>query len=135
MIKDIERPKVEGIAIAAVPEKNEESGTDEWYIYLMNKKEVTINNVLISSRGYGKSDDKAVKTSELRHYVEELPANSYVKVEPIMEELFALNNQYWVSFYIDGKIFDKKYIFLPETIREANLTEIAMMGKKGVMLS
>lgn len=135
MIKDIERPKVEDIAIAAVPEKNEESGADEWYIYLMNKKPVAINNVLISSRGYGKSDDREVKTSELRHYVEELPAHSYVKVEPIMEELFALNNQYWVSFYIDGKIFDKKYIFLPETIREANLTEIAMMGKKGVMLS
>lgn len=135
MIKDIERPKVEDIAIAAVPEKNEESGADEWYIYLMNKKTVGINNVLISSRGYGKSDDREVKTSELRHYVEELPAHSYVKVEPIMEELFALNNQYWVSFYIDGKIFDKKYIFLPETIREANLTEIAMMGKKGVMLS
>lgn len=135
MIKDIERPKVEDIAIAAVPEKNEETGADEWYIYLMNKKTVGINNVLISSRGYGKSDDREVKTSELRHYVEELPAHSYVKVEPIMEELFALNNQYWVSFYIDGKIFDKKYIFLPETIREANLTEIAMMGKKGVMLS
>ncbi len=135
MIKDIERPKVEDIAIAAVPEKNEESGADEWYIYLMNKKAVAINNVLISSRGYGKSDEREVKTSELRHYVEELPAHSYVKVEPIMEELFALNNQYWVSFYIDGKIFDKKYIFLPETIREANLTEIAMMGKKGVMLS
>lgn len=135
MIKDIERPKVEDIAIAAVPQTNEETGADEWYIYVINMKPVALRNVLISSRGFGKVGREEVKTSELRHHVEELPAHSYVKVEPIMEELFALNNQYWVSFYLEGKLFDKKYIFLPETIQKANLTEIAMMGQKGVMLS
>lgn len=135
MIKDIDRPKVEDIAIAAVPETNEETGADEWNIYLMNMKPVEINNVLVASRGYGTIRGEEVKTSELRHYVEALPANSYVKIEPIMEDVFPLNNQYWVSFYIEKKIFDKKYVFLPETVQRSNLTEIALMGKKGVLLS
>lgn len=135
MIKDIDRPKVEDIAIAAVPEPNPETGVDEWYIYLMNMKPVNITDVLVASRGYGTVKGEEVKTSELRHYIEELPANSFVKIEPIMDELFPLNNQYWVSFYIKKKIFDKKYVFLPETVQRSNLTEIALMGKKGVLLS
>jgi hypothetical protein len=134
VIKDIDRPKVDDIAIAAVPDTNEETGADEWNIYLINMKEVTIDNVLISSRGYGKAKGEEVKTSELRHFVESLPAHSYVKIEPIMEELFSLNNQYWLSFYIGDKIFDKKYVFLPETIQKSNLTEIPLMGRKGVMI-
>lgn len=135
MIKDIDRPRVEHIAIAAVPSPNEETGVDEWYIYLMNMKNVAITNVLVSSRGYGRVRDEEVKTSELRHFVEELPAQSYVKIEPIMDELFALNNQYWVSFYVGEQIFDKKYIFLAESILKDNLTDIPLMGQKGVMIS
>lgn len=135
MIKDIDRPKVEDIAIAAVPSPNEETGVDEWYIYLVNMKDVAITNVLVSSRGYGRVKNEEVKTSELRHFVEELPAHSYVKIEPIMDELFALNNQYWVSFYLGQQIFDKKYIFLAETILKDNLTDIPLMGQKGVMIS
>jgi len=134
VIKDIEEPKVEDIALAAVPEKNPESGLDEWNIYLVNLKDIEITNVLIASRGYGIVKKEKVETSQLRHFVESIPPQSYVKVEPIMENLFALNNQYWVSFYIDRKIFDKKYVFLAETIQLENLTEIPLMGKKGVLL-
>lgn len=135
MIKDIEHPKVEDIAIAAVPDQNEITGEDEWYIYLINLKATSIKNVLIASRGYGTVQNEEIKTSELRHHVEELPAQSYVKIEPIMAELFKLNNQYWVSFYLDGVLYDKKYIFLPETILIANMTEIPLMGRKGILLS
>ena len=124
MIKDIDEPKVEDIALAAVPEKNTESGVDEWNIYLINLKDIEIVNVLIASRGYGVVKEEKVETSQLRHFVESIPPQSYVKVEPIMENLFALNNQYWVSFYIDREIFDKKYVFLAETIQIENTTEI-----------
>ena len=134
MKKDIQTPKVEDIAIAAVPEINKETKSKEWNIYLINLKEETIQNVLISSRGYGIVGEEQVKTSELRHFIEELPGQSYVKIEPIMDDLFAINNQYWVSFYIDNAIFDKKYVFLAETIQEKNLTSIPLMEEKGVLL-
>jgi len=134
MKKDIEDPKVEDIAIAAVPEINRESGDKEWYIYLLNLKEIPISNVIISSRGYGQVKEEKVETSQLRHFVEELPPKSYAKIEPIMENLFGISNQYWVSFYIDRQIYDKKYVFLPETIQENNLTKLPLMGIKGVLL-
>jgi hypothetical protein len=108
VIKDINQPKVEDIAIAAVPHPNDLTGADEWYIYLVNLKPDAIKNVLISSRGYGTVKNEEIKTSELRHHIEELPAKSFARVEPIMDELFKLNNQYWVSFYLNGMLYDKK---------------------------
>lgn len=134
MIKDIDPPKVEDIALAAVPEPNPETGVDEWYIYLLNLKDTEITNVIVASRGYGVVKKEKVETSQLRHHVEAIPPQSFVKIEPIMDNLFPLNNQYWVSFYIDREIFDKKYVFLAETIRIENMTDIPLMGKKGVLL-
>jgi hypothetical protein len=134
VIKDIETPKVEDIALAAVLEINPESGLDEWNIYLINLKEVEIVNVLVASRGYGVIKKEKVETSQLRHHVEAIPPQSYAKIEPIMDDLFPLNNQYWVSFYIDREIFDKKYVFLAESIQIENTTEIPLIGQKGVLL-
>jgi hypothetical protein len=51
-----------------------------------------------------------------------------------MEELFGLNNHYWLSFYAHGKLHDKKYIFLPESIQEANFTPLPLMKVRGVMI-
>jgi hypothetical protein len=134
VIKDIDPPKVEDIALAAIPESNPETGVDEWYIYLINLKKVEITNVIVASRGYGIIEKEKVETSQLRHLVESIPPQSYVKIEPIMDNLFPLNNQYWVSFYIDREIFDKKYVFLAETIQKENTTEVPLMGQKGVLL-
>ncbi len=135
MIKDIPNRKVEDIALAAIPTPNEETGDDEWYIYLINKKDTPLENVLVSSKGYGEVNDNKVETSQLRHHVEVIPAMGFAKIEPIMPELFAISNQYWVSFYIGKEIFDKKYVFVAESIQPSNFTEVPLIGKKGVLLS
>jgi hypothetical protein len=44
------------------------------------------------------------------------------------------NNEYWVSFYIDKVIHDKKFIFLPGTINEEFFTSVPIIFKKGVMI-
>lgn len=135
MIKDILNPKVEDISIAAVPTANAQTGVDEWYIYLINRKDKAITNVLISSKGYGLIDSEKVETSILRHFIERIEAQSFAKIEPIMPELFAISNQYWVSFYVGNQIFDKKYIFLAGSIHSENYTSIPIMGVKGILLS
>jgi hypothetical protein len=133
--EDIVNIPVEGLAIAAVIEPNIESNEPEWTIYIINKKDVAIQNVLVSSKGYGEVNNEKIETSQLRHFLEDMPAKSFKKIEPIMPELFKLNNQYWISFYIDKQIYEKKYVFLAETIQEANLTQVPIMNKKGVLLS
>ncbi len=135
MKKDILAPKVEDIALAAVPLPLPDTDELEWYIYLVNKKSAPIENVIVASKGYGEVNNEKIETSQLRHYVKVIPALSFAKIEPIMSELFAINNEYWVSFYIGKQIYDKKYVFLAESIQESNLTDVPLMAQKGVLLS
>jgi len=133
MISDIARPEVEGIGMAVIKELNEDL-QEEWAVYLINMKPVKIDLVLVSSRGYGTRKKEEVKTSELRHFLDELPANSFRKVELIPEDLHGISNQYWVSFRENEVLFDKKYVFLAESIREENMTLVPVIGKRGVLI-
>ncbi len=133
MKKDIQFPQVEDIAVAVISETNN-AGAQDWYVYFLNLKDVDIYNVLVSSRGYGIFDEEEIKTSTLRHYFENIPAKSAVKVELIMENVFGLTNEYWVSFYVGKTIYDKKYIFLPESIIKENFIHIPILETEGVMI-
>ena len=133
MKKDITPPTVEDIAIAVVRETNDLEEL-EWNVYFLNLKKEKIEGVLVSSHGYGTINEEAVKTSTLRHFLDDVGPKSFVKFEPIMETLFGLNNEYWVSFFLNNVMYDKKYIFLPETIKEENFILIPYINKKGVMI-
>ena len=132
MKDDIKFPKVEGIILAVV--KDTVDGADVWDVYLVNQKEEKLNNVIVASKGYGLKNGEQVKTSILRHHFDELQANDYLKIEPIQEELFGLSNEYWVSFYIDKTVYDKKYVFLAESVKDSNLVNVPILNKQGVML-
>lgn len=132
MIKDIYHPEVTDIAMAVVREENE--GELGWYVYLLNLKNVAIEGVLVSSVGYGEVEGENIRTSTLRHFLDVVAPQSFLKVEPIIENVFSLSNEYWLSFYIDNLMYDKKFIFLPETIHEENFTQIPLLGIKGVMI-
>lgn len=130
MKKDIDIPKVEGVYVAAVREKNEEFQSMDWNAYLINDREAPVDTVLIVTRGY---DDKDV-TSTMRHTIKELPPKSFAKVEFLQDDVLKLNNEFSVSFFADGKMYHKKYIFRKNTINEKALQEIPVMPKKGVLL-
>jgi uncharacterized membrane protein YhfC len=131
--KDIQPPKVEGIAMAVVREKDD-AGDDAWYVYLINTNEHALENVLVSSRGYGELQGEARRTSEMRHHLERLGPRSWARIERIVEDVFGLSNQYWLSFYIGRALHDKKYIFLAGSIDEGNFTQLPLMNVKGVMI-
>lgn len=133
MLKDIHRPEVTNLILAAVHEPDE-TGELTWNVYLINLYDVPIHNVLVSSKGYGNFEGKDVKTSVLRHMIGNVDPKDYAKVEMLMENLFGLNNEFWVSFYVDQNIYDKKYVFLPESIKEENFSVIPVLNKPGVML-
>jgi len=132
-IKKIFGPKVENVAMALVKELNELNQA-EWFVYLINFQNKPLENVLIASSGYGKRDGKHVKTSTLRYFYEEIAPNSYTKVEPVLEDVLGLSNQYWVSFYQAKEIYDSKYIFLAHTVEEQFFTQIPYIEKKGILI-
>jgi len=132
--KDIPNRKVENIAIAIVP-PGEELGEDElWDVYLINLKEVSLINVLITSKGYGYREGERVETSTLRYFYEEIGPLHYTKIEPIQVELFDLANEYWLSFSLDGHMYDKKYLFVSGSIHKNHFTMIPFLNKQGVMI-
>lgn len=133
MKKDIRFPKVEDTAVAVVRERNEKD-EEVWNAYLLNFKDDTITGVLVSTKGYGVRNNEQVKTSVLRHFLDEVGPNSYAKIEMITEELMGLSNEFWVSFYHNKQIYDKKYVFVAESITDDHLREIPLIGKQGVMI-
>ncbi|MGN0001831.1 MAG: hypothetical protein ACI35V_00220 [Sphingobacterium composti] len=133
MKKDLPINIVEDISIAVVLE-NATPESKSWTVYLINEKSTDLTNVLVSSRGYGIKDGREVKTTTLRHFLGDVPANSSVQIEVIDTEVFGLTNEYWLSYYIDKTIFDKKYIFLPESIVDENLSKVPVVNKPGVII-
>ena len=133
MKKDLPENIVEDIFIAVVLE-SETPESKVWNVYLINMKDEAINTVLITSVGYGTRNDEEVKTSTLRHSLPHVAVKNFAKIEAIDEQVFGLNNEYWISYYIGNNIFDKKFIFLPESIVESNFIKIPIINKPGVMI-
>jgi hypothetical protein len=133
MIKDLPENTVKDIAIAVALEK-ESAESKIWYVYLINLKREPIENVLITSKGYGEKDGEQVKTSVLRHMFPKVEGGAYKLIEPIDEATFGLNNEYWLSYYVGQDIYDKKFIFLPESIVDDNFIKLPVLNKPGVMI-
>lgn len=133
MKKDLPKNIVENVSIAVVLE-SETPETKNWNVYLINMKNERLETVLVSSKGYGEKDGETVKTSILRHSIGDIKARDYAVIEMIDEQVFGLTNEYWLSYYINGEIFDKKFIFVPESIVESNLIRIPVLNKPGVMI-
>lgn len=133
MKKDLPENVVEGISIAVVLE-SETPTAMIWNVYLINEKDKPLTDVFVTSKGYGEKDDREVKTSTLRHFLGEVPAQATVKIEAIDTQVFGLTNEYWLSYYIAGTIYDKKYIFLPESIVDENLIKVPLVNKPGIVI-
>ena len=92
-----------------------------------------LENVLVTSKGYGEHESKEVQTSVLRHMFEQVAPKSAVKIEPIDPAIFHITNEYWVSYYIGTTIYDKKYVFVPDSIIPENMVDIALLTNKGIL--
>lgn len=131
MKKDIQIPEVSDIKMAIVLEQNEVHKTDDWNVYIINKKNIAIEMVVIVSQGF--SETKT--TSVFRKKIELLPSKSIAKVELIQPELFTLDNRFQVSFFENNKLQEKTFTFKKNTIKESSLSIIQPFNKKGVLTS
>ena len=135
MKDELKGPKVEKVSVAIVEMmvENEKS----YYAYLLNLREDIMEGIIISSAGYGqntKTGDR-IKTSTLRHSIEVLLPNEAARIEPIMPEVFGLSNEYWVSFWVNEVMYDKRFVFPAESISEKNMQMIEILGQKGVIIN
>lgn len=131
MKKDIEIPQVKDIYMAVVKEYNEDFQCEDWNAYIINNKETAIEMVLIVSKGY--DEDQLIETSLIRHKIEILPPKSFAKVELLQEEVLKLTNFFNVTFFENNQMFDKKYVFQKNTIKEGALRNIPLLNRRGII--
>ena len=132
MIRDINIPEVKNVTLAVARENSSDS---QWKVYLLNNNDTAIENTLVSSKGYGSKDGEQQRTSVLRHFLDSVPPHSAALIEPIDPAVFHLNNEYWVSYYIGREKFDKRFVFVPDAIRDENVTFIKELNMQGVLHS
>jgi hypothetical protein len=135
MREELFGPKVENVAVTVIKQMNEEN-VAEYGVYLLNLRDDIMEGIIITSTGYGENANtgEKIKTSTLRHCIELLLPNEAAKIEPIMEDVFGISNEYWVSFWVDEVMYDKKFVFPPESICEKNLKTIKQLGAPGIMI-
>ncbi len=135
MKKDIPFHPVEGIQVAIVRNIVEEN-TTEWSVVVINRNPTPISTVMVTSKGYSNTEsgiNSGQKTSTLRHFFPEIPSEKHQVVETIMPDVFHLTNEFWISYFLGNQIYDKKFIFVPDSIVEDNIVEIAPFGMEGVL--
>ncbi|SHI64411.1 hypothetical protein SAMN04488096_103156 [Mesonia phycicola] len=129
MKEDIKIPVVEGVYLAAVNAYNEDYRVYDWYAYLINENNYPLETVLVVSKGYDKKD----KTSVMRHSLKVLAAKSFAKVELLQPDLLKLNNEFSVSFFAEGKMLHKNFIFKKNTVSNSTAKELPLMQEKGIL--
>jgi hypothetical protein len=129
MKKDLQIPLVSGVEIAMVYEYNELYKTDDWNVYIINNNNVDMEMIVIVSQGFSITK----KSTLLRKKLDNLPANSFAKVEFVQPELFVLNNRFQVSFFENNQLKDKTFLFKQNTIKESNLRMIPEIKKRGIL--
>lgn len=131
MKKDIEIPVVKDVHVAIIREWNEEFLDKDWNAYIINDRNTPIELTMVVSKGY----DGERKTSIMRHAIGNLESKSYKKIEVVQEDLLALDNEFFVTFYADNKLYDKKFVFSKNTVTENNLITIPLIEKDGIFAS
>jgi hypothetical protein len=51
-----------------------------------------------------------------------------------MPEVFGLSNEYWVSFWVEEVLYDKRFVFPAESLIEENFKFLDAFKRKGVLL-
>lgn len=134
MKKDIDFPKSENVYFAAICEWNDDFQEDSWYAYLVNNTDEPLEMALIVSRAYGIINGEQRKTGMFRHAFKEVPAQSMTKVELLENNVLQLNNEFSLSYFMQNKMYDKKFVFKTNTINKNAQCDLPIGNKRGVLV-
>lgn len=129
MKKDIEIPIAKDVYVALIHEWNEEFLARDWNAYILNDRDTPIEMVIVVSKGF----DGERKTSTMRHAIGVVAAKSFEKIEVVQEEVLTLTNEFFVTYYADNKLYEKRFMFESGTVNVANLKRIPLLEKDGVL--
>jgi hypothetical protein len=129
--KDIEFPQYNKLHMAVTPG---ETDTDLWEVFLINAGDEILRNVLVSSSGYGENElGEKIETGTLRHFHEIVHVNESIAIEKIDPGVFHLTNEYWISYWINNNLYDRRFLFVPESLSFQNCIYVNILEKEAVL--
>ena len=136
MRADLLGPKVENVAVALV-ELPIENAEPEYIVFLINNRDDIMEGIIVASTGYGThpTAGENIKTSTLRKGIEVMMPGEAARIEPIMPDLFGINNEFWVSFWVHETMFDKRFVFEAGSINPQEFKLIPTLNAKGIILT
>ena len=132
MKKDIIIPEVENVYIVAIKEWNEDFGENSWYAYLLNNSTEKLEMAMVVSNASGTINNEERKTGSFRHAFNEVLPESATKVELLENNVLQLNNHFMLTYFLNGKLYDKNFTFEANSIKDENTTELHKINRVGV---
>lgn len=133
MKKDIVIPEVENVFLAAIPEWSDDFMETVWNVYIINARQEPLSNVMVVSQAFGTIDGEMRKTSLLRHGYIEIHPDTAVKVEMIESSVLALNNEFMVTFFVGNTLYDRKYVFVANSLVKEAVSELPAIDREGIL--
>ena len=129
MKKDIEIPIAKDVYVAIVHEWNKEFLSKDWNAYIINNRDTPVEMVLIVSKGF----DGETKTSTLRYAFGKIEGKAFEKIEMVQEEVLRLTNEFFVTYYADDKLYEKRFLFEKDTVNHRYVLAIPLLEMDGVL--
>lgn len=129
MKKDIEILIAKDVRVAIVHEWNAEFLSKDWNAYIINTRNTAIDMVLVVSKGF--EGDR--KTSTMRHGIGSVGPKSFKKIEVVQEDVLALNNEFFVTFFVEDKLFEKRFVFPKNSVKSSALKRVPLIEKEGIL--
>lgn len=133
MKKDIIIPEVENVYIVAIKEWNEDFGENSWYAYLLNNSSEKLEMAMVVSSASGTINNEERKTGSFRHAFNEVLPETATKVELLENNVLQLDNHFMLTYFLDGKLYDKNFTFEANSIKDENTTELHKINRVGVI--
>jgi hypothetical protein len=133
MKKDIIIPEVENVYIVAIKEWNEDFGENSWYAYLLNNSSEKLEMAMVVSSSSGTINNEERKTGSFRHAFNEVLPETAIKVELLENNVLQLDNHFMLTYFLNGKLYDKNFTFEANSIKDENTTELHKINRVGVI--
>ena len=133
MKKDIIIPEVENVYVVAIKEWNEDFGENSWYAYLLNNTSEKLEMAMVVSNASGVLNNEERKTGYFRNAFKEVLPETAIKIELLENNVLQLNNHFMLTYFLNGKLYDKNFTFEANTIKDENNIEFHTINRKGVL--
>lgn len=133
MKADIEIPEVHNVHVVAINQWNDDFLENSWYAYLINNTNNLLEMAMVVTTAIGNINGEERKSATLRHAFKEILPQTSVRIELLENNILQLNNLLSVSYFLNGKLYDKTFTFKANSISKENSVELPLILDKGIL--